>query len=604
MSHLIQDANGNPVESPSGHLPIQMEDGSVPCTRTVDVIYVSRSGVFTHLRRVQLTSFCATVVWEQDFSEYFTNLVAAETTEPLATIFSPSKTGGCLAFVRSVPNPSGPEPGIGAFLFEVSIEDGSYSVVASSATNTDLGGLGVNAAPWGMTQESLQVFGIETFYWSSEDGSTIATLCGALGDPIVATALVGDMHVAVTRTAAGPTYFPTLIRVNEGACTAVDEVTLDEGYFTSWMLFDEQRNAFYMFATNGSFVKLWSIDYPSYDVTLVDTSEGNSVYAVTLHSDGLWWIQGRCVFHWDIVNGTITEEMRVCESVSEFGSAAYYTMPGIPVGDGFIVGDGYSCKTDCECEPSVVFTPATVEIDEATCQVTPEIPGVDQDINCLFAYDYEITLCPGRTLRGIYIGGNVGDFGIVSVGSVYGIEDWSEIPLTGQIYFRVDGEPGVLNATVRVTVVDSEGCCVTEELDVECCKCEAPDSNVNQFTDVEANEVGPLLDQSCGPSGLSYCHQYNKYTLNFPVGGTSTDCPGYDNDIFFLVEWNGTVDWSFNPINQVCYPAGADQQFIVDQGYAGAGACIYVTPVSKAGCSGERFQIDIVSAGDVVSACD
>ncbi|HMO86697.1 MAG TPA: hypothetical protein PKC18_17440, partial [Lacipirellulaceae bacterium] len=362
-----------------------------------------------------------------------------------------------------------------------------------------------------------------------------------------------------------------------------------------WMIRDDDRECWWVWGLTAADDELCILHIDDSQVVeqvaVLPGESGLQVAACTRLSSGLW-----CA-----VAAKDDEPERILRyryGASEFdivlekGSAVWpFVYPTGPtgrlwhygVGAAFFVGSVETCDTTCVClvEDNEVSTP-WMDIGErifpdppyedmnAGCGAGPAVPRpaaccgwtvseegwVPQfrNASCLFIFPYEITLCELRELAEIVVQGPVTAVRINDV-PIASITDWSEVPLTGEISFRLGSSEvcGPKSGTVIITLIDSEGCCSRHTREVECCQCCPPSGGVSIASDVAeswavaAGWAGDTSVFACDNTGggdgcISGCRNYWEwYEMTFNAASL-TDCGELADDdtrACYFIDWGG-----------------------------------------------------------------
>lgn len=320
-------------------------------------------------------------------------------------------------------------------------------------------------------------------------------------------------------------------------------------------------------------------------------AETGDVSAFTLLRNGLWFVLNDVAYQYDFVH--LVEILRKDES------ATWPDLAG--VGDAYVVGPVELCDEFCACAPAIAIERNFEELELLDpCNELTET----YEAWCLHFFDYEITLCEGRTLQEIVFAGTRGRVFIEGVGYADTIVDWSVVPLTGRFWFQMGLEEpcGAIESTMRVTVIDNAGCCVRITEEIACCRCCAPGGSASlHFDDFDAfaddvyTSLHPANNGCAGVVGSITCddvivahsHRYCFYRLDFHEGET-TDC-GLPNPVRYLVTVEGgiTAPDGASLVGSHCFSPGQMLRFRHDDGGAGANGRITITPFDSLGCFGD-----------------
>jgi hypothetical protein len=355
-----------------------------------------------------------------------------------------------------------------------------------------------------------------------------------------------------------------------------------------WMIYDEQRELFWVLGHDVELegvLAIYKIDLTGGETRVATLDETDvEVAAVTVLSDGIWFAATAADDPEEDPDG---ERLRIYRygydanppelilTKSDAGSWPVFVGGVAPnhylggLGEEFFLGSTETCNRFCECAPGLTLERVWEEPPGEEDPICSEAPahgaccGNFADgptraalnlISCAYRFDCEITLCPGRTLRELVVQGSRGAVFLDDV-PIVDITDWESLPLTGQIRFEFGNATGPITGTLRVTAIDSEGCCTTVTVDLECCRCEPAGGGVSESTDVYEPaflDDGWFLDNfpdvsaayrgaNCEGGRADVMHWYQ---LEF-LEGEPSDCGDLDDGgledwrICYSIDWDG-----------------------------------------------------------------
>jgi hypothetical protein len=269
-----------------------------------------------------------------------------------------------------------------------------------------------------------------------------------------------------------------------------------------------------------------------------------------------------------------------------------------------------ACKADesCLCRPELTLTRIFPIADRAitACDENPAYPEWEDwntayASSCSYVFEYEITLCEGRTLAAILVREDVASIYINDV-PIGDITDWASLPLTGTLRFDLTADDpcgSEASSRVIIVVVDSESCCDIYDEVLTCCRCCEPTGEITLGGDTvpDLPELEGIANNgsctdgfggtTCDASNHSYCF----VTITFGEGSPTQCSEGTGNKIVYFMDWDGLLGRDGTPLENRCYFPGEVVRARYDQGILGACTCPLVTVLDALGCSSEEYPL-------------
>lgn len=406
---------------------------------------------------------------------------------------------------------------------------------------------------------------------------------------------------------------------------------------SSWMLRDDVLQLFYVcgYAADGlehdstliegEFVVLQVTDGGAVSLLTHTDAITGKIQAFTLHDEGLYWIEA-ATKAWFLAR-PLTGSPSLLVERTEGDWPVEPLNSGYRRGYAFVVGVSDACNQDCACGPGLTLQRVieawpgvescaaehaeTEGLNPLCCAATEEVAEEYAAASCRYVFDYEITLCEGRTLDRLVVQGARGRVGVwhevddewVLFAWLDEIADFSTMPLVGRLQFDLAEEDdcGPHTSTLRVTAIDSANCCTRVLVPLECCRCCEPAGSASLTTDAPLDGYSNPHQYGGLDTWGTWNHSIEWVKLVLPETISLTDCTSIGSETAgcFLVEFDGAImrdddaTAGGTPWADGYYPPNTEFRIKHDAGALGDHHCIKVTPIDPRGCPGPTQSLPL-----------